>query len=52
MSQCKCCNGGGSLQYMTEEEFEIFSPLYYCMSYDEYKKNMHEKNCKIGGRNA
>ncbi len=29
---------------MTKEEFEVFSPLYYVMDYDEYKKNMCEEN--------
>lgn len=29
--------------YMTKREFEVFSPLYYEMSYYKYKKNMETK---------
>ena len=27
-------------QYCSKEEFEVFSPLYYIMSYEEYAKDM------------
>ena len=33
----------GIFKYMTLEEFEVFSPLYYVMSYEEYSKRMVHK---------
>lgn len=30
-------------RYMSEEEFEIFSPLVYVMDYNTYSKDMESK---------
>ena len=38
--ECKGC-----YKYMSREEYNVFSPMYYLKSYDTYKKNMMCKEC-------
>ena len=44
MDKCKDCKGK-VYKYQTRGEYEVFSPLFYFESYDNYKKKMLCKKC-------
>ncbi len=46
MEKQECgCKNVASYKYYSEGEYDIFAPMFYLMSYKDYKKKIHEKNC-------
>lgn len=49
-SKARQCNCDGVYKYMEQGEYEVFSPMFYCMNYEEYAQKMHKKDCPLSER--